>query len=58
MLDAPDGVANTASQAAFAVAQTILTNIQVLTGGQPMKNAKAADPETFDRSQEKTKQLI
>jgi len=50
MLDALDYIANTASQAAMAVAGTILTNIQVLTGGQLTRNAKAANPETFDRS--------
>ena len=50
MLDTPDNVANAASQAALAVAWTILTNIQVPTGGQPMRNAKAANPETLDGS--------
>jgi len=50
MLDALDNVANVASQAALAVAQTILTNVMVLTGGHPIRNAKADDPETFDRS--------
>ena len=58
MLDAPENVANVASQAASAVAQMILTNIQALTGGQLTRNAKAADPETFDRSREKTEQFI
>src|SRR5882724_5057850 len=58
MLDALDDVANTASQAASAVALMILTKVQAPTGGQPMRNAKAADPETFNRSQEKTKQFI
>ena len=58
MLDALDDVANAASQAALAVALTILTNVQVLTGGQQMRNAKAADPETFDKSREKTKQFV
>jgi len=32
-MDAPDDVANTASQAASAVARTILTSAQTLTGG-------------------------
>ena len=50
MLDSLDNVANVASQAALAVAQTILTNVMVLTGGHPIRNAKAANPETFDRS--------
>src|SRR5882724_5041821 len=36
----------------------ILTNVQMSTGGQPMRNAKAANPEIFDGSQEKTEQLI
>ena len=58
MLDAPDDVANAASQAASAVAQTILTNVQALAGGQPMRNAKVADPETFDGNQEKTEQFV
>jgi len=58
MLDAPDDVANAASQAMLAVAWMILTNVQALTGGQPMRNAKAASPETFDGSQEKTKQVV
>ena len=50
MLDAPDDVANAAWEAALAVAWTILTNVQAQTGGQPTRNAKAADPETFDGS--------
>ena len=58
MLDTPDNVANVASQAALAVAWTILTNVQAPTGGQPMRKAKAANPETFDRSQEKTEQFV
>ena len=49
-LEAPDDGANVASQAASSVAWTILTNVQVLTGGQLTRNAKAADPETFDGS--------
>src|SRR5882724_13477450 len=58
MLDAPDDIANAASQAVSAVAQMILTNIQAPTRGQLMRNAKAANPETFDGSQEKTKQFF
>ena len=58
MLDALDDVANVASQAELAVAQTILTNVQALAGGQPMRNAKVADPETFDGNQEKTEQFV
>jgi len=50
MLDTPDDVANVDSQAASAVARMILTNVQAPTGGQLMRNAKAANPETFDRS--------
>jgi len=50
MLDSLDNIANAASQAALAVAQMILTNVQALTGGQLMRNAKAANPETFDSS--------
>src|SRR5882724_4641734 len=48
VLDAPDNIANVASQAALAVAQMILTNVQVPVGGQPTRNAKVANPETFD----------
>jgi len=44
MLDAPDDVANVASQAASTVACKILTNIHMLTGGQSMRTAKAANP--------------
>ena len=58
MLDVPDNVVNAVSQAALAVAWMILTNVQALMGGQPMRDAKAANPETFDRSQEKTEQFI
>src|SRR5882724_9076287 len=58
MLDALDDVANAASQAVLAVAWMILTNVQVPPGGQSRRNSKAADPETFDRSQEKTEQFI
>ena len=50
MLDALDYIANVASQAALAVARMIFTNVQAPAGGQPMRNAKAADPEIFDRS--------
>ena len=50
MMDAPDDVDNVASQATSAVAQTILTNIQGPTGGQSTRNAKVADPETFNGS--------
>src|SRR5882724_6578171 len=50
MLDALDNVDNGASQAMSAVAWTILTNVQALTGGHPTRNANAADPETFDGS--------
>src|SRR5882724_529823 len=53
MLDTPEDVANAASQAMSAVAWMILTNVQVLMGGKPTRNAKAANPETFDGSQEK-----
>jgi len=49
-LDAPDNVANVTSQAVSAVAWMILTNVQMPTGGQPMRNAKASNPETFDGS--------
>src|SRR5882724_7987812 len=58
VMDAPDNVANMASQATLAVAQTILTNVQAPTGGQPLRNAKAANPETFDGSQGKTEQFV
>jgi len=50
VMDTLDHVANAASQAALAVARTILTNVQAPTGGQLSKNAKAADPEAFDGS--------
>ena len=36
----------------------ILTNVQVLARGQSTRNAKVADPETFDRIQEKTEQFV
>jgi len=58
MMDPLDDVANAASQVALAVAQIVLTNIQSPTGGQSMRNDKAANLETFDGSQEKTKQFI
>jgi len=58
MMDAPDDVANAASQATSAVAWTILTNIQVPTVGQSTRNAKVANLETFNGSQEKTKQFV
>src|SRR5882724_10462674 len=50
VMDAPDDVANAASQAVLAVARTILTNVQAPTGGQSSRNAKAANPEAFDGS--------
>ena len=52
-MDTPDDIANMASQAALAVACTILTSMQMLTRGQPTRNAKASDPEPFNRSQER-----
>src|SRR5882724_6279085 len=58
VMDTPDDVANVASQAVLAVAQTILTNTHVPTGGQSLRNAKAANPEAFNRSRGKTKQFV
>ena len=53
MLDAPYDIANAASQAASAVAQMILTNIQVPTEGQLTRNAKAADPKILTEAERK-----
>ena len=50
VMDAPDDIVNAASQATSAVARTILTNTQAPTGGQSLRNTKAADPEAFDGS--------
>ena len=50
VMDAPDDIANVASQAASAVAHTILTSMQMSAGGQLTRNAKASNPEPFDRS--------
>jgi|SRR5882724_10235877 len=50
VMDTLDDVANAASQATSAVAQTILTNTHVPTGGQSPRNAKAADLEAFNGS--------
>src|SRR5882724_11472853 len=58
VMDAPDDIANAASQAMSAVAQMILTNMQAPTGGQPSRNAQAADPETFDWSRGKTQHFF
>jgi len=58
VMDTSDDIANVASQAASAVAQTILTNMQAPTGGQSSRNAKAADPEAFDGSRGKTEQFV
>src|SRR5882724_3705009 len=58
VMDTPDDVANTASQAASAVAQTILTNGQAPTGGQSSRNAKAADLKAFNGSRGKTEQFV
>jgi len=58
VMDALDDVANVASQAALAVAQTILTNAHAHTGGQSSRNAKAANPEAFDGSRGKTEQFV
>src|SRR5882724_4871900 len=58
VMDAPDDVANAASQAMSAVARKILTNAHTPTGGQSSRNAKAADLEAFDGSQGKTEQFI
>jgi len=57
-MDAPDNVANAASQAALAVARTILTSMQTLAGGQPTRNAKASDPEPFNGSWESMEQFV
>ena len=58
MLDTPDNVANVASQAVLAVAQTFLTNVLTQTGGQPLRNTRVADPESFYGYQEKTMQIV
>src|SRR5882724_7454114 len=42
-MDAPDDIANAASQATLAVARTILTNTHTPTGGQLSRNTKVAD---------------
>src|SRR5882724_532676 len=57
-MDTPDDVANMASQAALAVAHTILTSMQTSAGGQLTRNAKASNPEPFDRSRESMEQFI
>src|SRR5882724_684148 len=57
-MDAPDDIANAASQAVSAVARTILTSMQTLAGGQPTRNAKAFDPEPFDGSWESMEQFV
>ena len=57
-MDAPDNIANAASQATSAVARTILTSMQTLAGGQPTRNAKASDPEPFNGSWESTEQFV
>ena len=57
-MDAPDNIANMASQAASAVAHTILTSMQMSAGGQLTRNTKESNPEPFDRSQESTEQFI
>jgi len=46
MLDAPDDVANAASQAGLAVAHTFLMNVAAQTGGLPSRNTKVADTES------------
>src|SRR5882724_4381358 len=58
VMDAPDNIANTASQAVLVVAHTILTSMQMSAGGQPTRNAKASDPEPFNGSQESMEQFI
>jgi len=58
VMDAPENVANAASQATLAVAHTILTSAQMLTRGHLTRNTKASDPEPFDRSQESMEQFI
>src|SRR5882724_7583750 len=58
VMDAPDDIANAASQAVSAVAHTILTSMQMSAGGQLTRNAKASDPEPFDGSWESTEQFI
>jgi len=50
MLDAPENVANVASQAMSAVAQTFLMNMSAQTGGQPSRITRAANSESFDGS--------
>jgi len=58
VIDTPDDVANVASKATSAVAQTILTNMQAPTGGQSLRNAKATDPEALNGSLGKTEQFV
>jgi len=57
-MDTPDDIANVASQAALAVAHTILTSMQMLARGQLTRNAKASDPEPFNRRQESMEQFV
>ena len=57
-MDAPDDIANAASQVVSAVACTILISMQTSARGQLTRNAKASDPEPFDGSQENTEQFV
>src|SRR5882724_8229833 len=58
VMDAPDDIDNVASQAALAVACTILTSMQTSAGGQLTRDAKASDPEPFYGSWESMEQFI
>ena len=58
-MDVPDDIANVASQAASAVAHTIiLTGTQTSAGGQLTRNTKASNPEPCDRSWESMEQFV
>ena len=57
-LEAQGDVTNAAAKAMSSIAQAILTNMPAMMGSHSLRNARAAKLESFDRSRDKSKQLI
>src|SRR5882724_11412883 len=57
-LETQCNVTDAAAKAALSVTQAILTNMLAMIRGCSLRNAKAAEPESFNGSRDKAKQFV
>ena len=57
-LEAQGDVTTAAAKATSSVAQVITTNMQAMTRSCSSRNARAAEPESFEGSRDKAKQFV